>query len=174
MAVVVPVAVGPPNGPNPLMMSAPKPAVLVLPNAIPVALASSEITSPETVICPPGVKVWDPITKSEAAFSIMVDAPTVMTGGIVIKSDGGERLNAEPSMTTAVGDTGREKVVPETVNTPPGVRVWDPMMKSEATSCVMTVEPIVIVAGIVVGSEGGGKFIVEPSMTIAVGIGRRE
>lgn len=79
---------------------------------------------PETVIVPPGVRVWPPITKLLDDPAIIVDDPIVKAAAEVADPPpAAVRGVVCPLTTTAEPDEANEMVVPETVTWPPGVKV---------------------------------------------------
>lgn len=93
---------------------------------------SSEMVVPDTVIVFPGLKVRDPIKKAEPGFRVYVELPKTSCGlnlVDVLTSEDWELL-----ITTSKALESRETVVPETVITPPGVKVWEAISKAEAES----------------------------------------
>ena len=102
--------------------------------AFPVGLRL--ITCPSTVNTPPGVKVCDPITRSDCESSVRVDEPTKKTGADVI-------------VAAAVMDvgTGRVMTSPPLVIALPGKRVWLPITKPDAEFAVTLVPPMITTAG---------------------------
>ena len=63
-------------------------------------------------------------------------------------------------MTRAVAEGARETGVPDTVITPPGVRVCEPIMYSDSLLGVITWVPIVIGGGVVKALRSGTIGIV--------------
>ena len=107
-----------------------------------VAAGAREMGVPPTVIAgPPGMRVWEPMTKVEPTFSERVAPPGPPTAGrvtggiIVIAEDGGSadgRGDVEPPMMTAVAEGARDMEVPPTVMPgPPGAMVVPAIEKTD-------------------------------------------
>ena len=102
--------------------------------ALPVG--DREITWPSTVIAPPAVRVCDPMTKSDCAFSVKVEEPTATIG-------------IEVTVGVGVGgefDNGRVITSPLVVMAPPGVSVCEPITNWEAELAVMVDPPMTTTA----------------------------
>ena len=105
------------------------------PMTIADADGANEISVPLTVIArPPGMRVWLPIMYSEALLA--VTGWLLMVSGATV-TDGVEMKFVLPPMTIAEADGANEISVPLTVMAgPPGMRVWLPIMYSEALLAV--------------------------------------
>lgn len=115
----------------------------------------SESTVPETVMTPPGVRVCEPITMPEEAFSVKVCEPMITIGrvffavvreagaGVTVglaETDAGEGVMVAPLMITAPEEP-TEICWPETVAMPPGEMVCEPITTSEWELREMVCEP---------------------------------
>ena len=90
--------------------------------------------------------------KLEAEFAVMVWPPSVRIAGAAV--DEGFRELVEVPMTRKLADGARDMVAPAAVMIPPGVRVWEPIMKFEAELAVNDWPPSVMTAGLLVTGPG--------------------
>ena len=89
---------------------------VLVPTTTSVAPAASEIGVPETVITPPGVKVWLPMTKAEAALAVNVCPPKVITAAFVMPAVECPRTCVLlPTTTIPLPEAASEIGVPDTV-----------------------------------------------------------
>lgn len=103
---------------------------------------ASEMGVPETVMIPPGVRVWPSMIKSEEASAVYVWPSKVITGASVMIAEALPRDWVLLPMTAKAGavPAASEIGVPDTVIEPPGVSVCPPMMNWAAAFAVY-VEP---------------------------------
>ena len=106
-----------------------------LPMTAIVALESREIGVPDIVITPLGVRVCPAMIKSEAASAVYVDPPKVISL-VVPVSFVDANVSVELPIIAIAALGPREMGVPETVITPPGVRVCPAITKLVAVSAV--------------------------------------
>jgi hypothetical protein len=97
------------------------------------------------MIIPPGVSVWDAMMKAEEGLAVMIETPIVtLEGGGVART----RALLPPMMREAPF-AASEYAVPEYVIIPPGVRVWDAIMKADEGLAVIIEPPMVASTGAV-------------------------
>jgi hypothetical protein len=151
-------------------------AIVLPPTAIAVAPGARLTGVPETVIWgPPATSVWLPTIKSLAGFAVRVCDPRVMTGappGVFC----GVIAIVLPPTAIAVALGAKLIGVPETVIWgPPGLRVWEPIMKLLAGFAVIVFEPTVITGGLGEAAFGllGGIAITLVPIAMAVAPGAR-
>ena len=95
-------------------------------------MAASEIGVPDTVMAAePGARVWPLMMKSEAVFSVKACPAKVRTVGAGAGAGVGRAMVEVPA-TRYEPESAREMGVPETVMTPPGVKVWVPATRPDA------------------------------------------
>ena len=90
---------------------------------------------------PPGVRVFDAMTKSDEASAVYVEPSHVMTGASAVSMAEAVPKNCVlVPMTAKLVPSGMEMGVLETVIVPPGANVWPAMTNWEAVFAVY-VEP---------------------------------
>lgn len=145
----------------------PPPIVTVPITTIPVPLGAKERISPPTVTCPPAVSVWPAMIRLVTGGGTM-DAVSVMN------VDG-----AAPFTITALPVGDNEMTCPSTVKTPPGVKVWLPITRSDCKFSVSVAEPTtkigvdVVAAAVIAGElgfelDGKGSVMTSPPVVIAL------
>ena len=103
---------------------------------------------PERVICPPGVNVWPSITKPDPEFPVYVEPAMVRTSAApefaglpATPVFVGLRISVLPAITAMVPSGASEIGVPETVISPPSVKVCPAMMNWESPFSVYADPP---------------------------------
>jgi hypothetical protein len=109
-----------------------------------------DTTSPLIVAADPGVKVWEPITKSEDGPWLTFREPMRIGGVVIILLCAVVAVGMSASVlvpiTMVTPFEAMENVVPPTVTLPPGVKVAEPITKSDAEFAVIVELPMVTTA----------------------------
>ena len=133
---------------------------------------AKETVVPETVMAEPGRSVEPPMTYSPIVCTVGANVDPAM-----ISAEDGCRVDVAPLTTTIVDELPdpSETVVPDTVITPPGVRVW-PFTVNLVTGTGANTLPSMVRAGAdVIGPEGtGGRVSVCPFTTRIDALGPNE
>lgn len=138
----------------------PFPIVTVPMTSTPVPLGARERISPPIVTRPPAVRVAPAMIKELTAGGATDEVSVTNVEGTA------------PFTTTASPVGEREITCPSTVKTPPGVKVWLPITRSDCEFCVKVEEPTtkigadVVVA--VIGPELDGRANVMTSSPVVM------
>ena len=107
------------------VMTADESVCVLEPTTASAAPGARLIGVPRTVMMPPGVRVWDAMTKSDEASAVYVEPSNVKTGASAVEglAEAVPRNWVLEPMTAKLVPWGMEMTVEEAVIVPPGVKV---------------------------------------------------